>query len=115
MKKILCSLLACCWVLVLYSSLGPSWAEEKSSPSNDHKVAKETSSETVKGKAQKEIKEVKKGAKEAGREMKASAEGVSNKAEKEFRKAGKEVKEVGKALKESFQEAWKDFKNLFKE
>ncbi len=114
MKKFLPFLLVCFCLLNLYFPAGYSWGEDKKDPSRDQKASRESVSKAVKIEAQKEMEEVKQGAKEAGREIKESGKEFSEKAGKEFKKTGKALKETGKELKENVGEAWEDLKKQFK-
>ena len=114
MKRSLYLFLACFWLLTLYSPLGYSWGEDKKDRPKDQKAPQKSLSETVKGKVQKETKELKNDTKEAGRKLKESGKELSDKTGSEFKKTGKALKDTGKELKENVGETWKGLKKQLK-
>lgn len=101
------------WVLTF--SAVPCPGEEKQEGTGTKEAAKKSLSEKTKGKVREEWQNVKKDAKEAGREFKESGKQAAGSAKKESKKTGEALKEAGREIKEGFKETFSGLKKLFKE
>jgi hypothetical protein len=110
-KLIFTGLLA--WALAL--SAAPCLGGEKQEGTGTKETAKKSPPEKTKGKMQEEWQNVKKDAKEAGREFKESGKQLADSAKKESKKTGEALKEVGREIKEGFKDTFGGLKKLFKE
>jgi len=101
------------WFLTF--SAVPSPGEEKQEGTATKETAKKSPSEKTKGKMREEWQNVKKDAKEAGREFKESGKQLKDSAKKESKKTGEALKEAGREIKKGFKETFGGLKKLFKE
>ena len=102
------------WALSGLLFPAPSRGEDRSPGSGVQGEAKPGTSATLRGKAQKEMKEVQKDAKRTGREVQQSAKELPAQAGKEFKKTERALKNAGKEIKDNAKKSIEDIKKLLK-
>jgi hypothetical protein len=114
MKKFLIFSLLWFWAVSGLFCPVPSWGEDRSPGADGQAGAKQSTSETLKGKAREEMKAIQRETQRAGQEIQQSTKELPSQVGKEFKKTGSALKEAGTEIKENAKESFEDIKKLLK-
>ena len=114
MKKILIFSLIWFWAVSCLFFPAPSRGGDRGPGSGGQAGAKPGTSDTLQGRARKEMKEVRRDAKRAGQKIQHSTKELPAQAGKEFKKTGSALKNAGKEIKDNAKESIEEVKKLLK-
>jgi hypothetical protein len=104
--------LLCFWAVSGLFFPASSRGEDRSQGAGGQAGPRQDTSDTLKGKAQKEMKEVQKDTKRILQEIQHSTEELPSQAGKEFKKTGSALKKAGKEITDNAKESFEDLKKL---
>ena len=112
MKKYLLLSPLCCGAVfsLIFPLLSP--GEDRRPGAEGRPETKPPASGTLKEKAGKEMKEIQKGARQAGQDFRQSAKELPPQASKEFKKTGNALRESAREIKDNAKESFEEIKKV---